>query len=392
MLNIKLLSVLMLMVVFSPLAIDIFLPALPIMAEQLETSLTTMQSSVTIFLLAMGFGQFFSGPLADKFGRRPVALVGVCIYFLSSLLCAYANSVELHLFSRLLTGLGTCGIVVAAFAVVRDHCNAVQSGMMYSYLNGVICCIPALAPILGGWLTTNYGWQSNFVFMSLFSLFAGVIIFVFLKESNPHSSDEQIKLVSLSRYKSIITNPVFLFHGILVMLSMAVIIAYVSSSPAWLMVALGLNQDEFIFWFSINAVVNIFACLSAPKILQKIGAFKTINIGMTILVAGGLLMFVSQDVATASAFMLPIMLSSIGFSLIMGTSAGQALAPFANKAGTASALLGVMQMSGSAIVVLIIQSLNITIIQQISLLMLSIFPLYLIWNLKRFNSNLVIEN
>ena len=320
------LPLLMLMVVFSPLAIDIFLPALPIMALDLAVDITLMQWSISIFLLTMGLGQLFSGPLADKYGRKPVAIVGISLYMLSAFTLYFTATIESHLLFRSLQGFGSCAISVAAFSIVRDKYNATESGMMYSYLNGFICCIPALAPLLGGWLTNQFNWQSNFMFMALFAVIACVTVAIFLKETNstPIAKRPNIKVISISQYKSVIGNKIFLFHSVLVMISMAVIIAYVTSAPAWIMIKLGLTQDDFIFWFSVNAVVNILACVTAPKFLKVFGVVKTLNVGLAAMILAGVMLIVLSSSHTAFAFMLPIMMSSIGFCLMMGTSAGQA--------------------------------------------------------------------
>ncbi|WP_371185181.1 multidrug effflux MFS transporter [Thalassotalea maritima] len=383
------LPVLMLMVVFSPLAIDIFLPAMPDMANDLQTSLTTLQWSVSGFLLAMGCGQLIAGPLADKYGRKPIAMIGIVIYFIACLACVAADTVSWHLFARFVHGLGTCAIVVSAFAIVRDRFDAVQSGMMYSYLNGVICCIPALAPILGGWLAHEYGWRSTFSFMAAYAVGAGTLVALFLKETNSTKQPTQVTLFSMARYKSVITDRMFVFHALAVMLAMAVIIAYVSSSPAWLMVALQQNQDEFIFWFSLNAVVNIIACLTAPKLLTRWGVAFTLHIAFTVLMFGGILMYGLLSIKEAWAFMIPVMFSSVGFSLLMGTCAGQALAPFAEKAGTASAMLGFLQMAGSAVLVGVVQQLPLPIPAQVALLMCGFIVFMLIWLIPSMQRRLI---
>jgi DHA1 family bicyclomycin/chloramphenicol resistance-like MFS transporter len=383
------LPLLILMVIFSPLAIDIFLPALPLMAHDMAVSLNQMQSSIMVFILSMGFGQLLSGPLADRYGRRPVALAGIVIYGFSSLFAAYSTNLELLLSARSLQGLGACAIVVAAFACVRDRYNAIQSGVMYSYLNSAICCIPALAPILGNVLTEHFGWRSNFQFMSLYAVGAGLVIALTLKESRPADTLQHGKLISLHRYIPIIKNPVFLFHSVVVMLAMAIIIAYVSSSPAWLMVKLGLNQQEFVYWFSINAALNIIACILAPKALIKWGARLTIGAGMLVLIGAGILMLTLLQWHHPMGFMLPIMLSSVGFSLLIGPCAAQSLAPFAKNAGTASALLGFIQMSGAALIATLLQMLPLTEAEQMSLLMLTILPVYALYklpNIKRLIS------
>jgi DHA1 family bicyclomycin/chloramphenicol resistance-like MFS transporter len=390
--NRQLLPLLILMVIFSPLAIDIFLPALPIMAEELLVPMKEIQWSITIFILSMGFGQLISGPLADRYGRRPVAMAGIIIYGLASLLCAYADNLAFFLLSRLVQGFGACAIVVAAFASVRDKYNAIESGVMYSYLNSAICCIPALAPLLGNVLTEYFGWRSNFQFMTGYAVFAGLILFFTLKETRPTHTIPSKNLISLGHFITVAKHPVFLFNALVVMLSMAIIIAYVTSSPAWLMVRLGLDQQSFVYWFSLNAVINIVACFLAPQVLVKFGARVTIGFGMVLLIVAGLLMLTLLTWQTPEAFMLPIMISSLGFSLLMGACAGQALAPFGEKAGSASALLGFVQMSGSAVIVYLLQLLPLNEAEQLVLLMLSIIPVYFIWKLPQVKVRIMLDS
>ncbi|AZQ84539.1 Bcr/CflA family efflux MFS transporter [Colwellia sp. Arc7-635] len=390
--NKQLLPLLILMVIFSPLAIDIFLPALPIMAEEFVAPMKHMQWSVTIFILSMGFGQLISGPLADRYGRRPVALGGIIIYGLASLVSAYSDSLTFFLLSRLLQGFGACAIVVSAFASVRDKYNAIESGVMYSYLNSAICCIPALAPLLGNVLTEAFGWRSNFEFMTGYAVFAGLILFFTLRETKPEHTEQHKNLISLAQFMPVLKHPVFLFNSLVVMLAMAIIIAYVSSSPAWLMVRLGLDQQSFVFWFSMNAVINIVACFLAPKFLVRFGARVTIGSGMILLITAGLLMLALLAWKTPIAFMLPIMTSSLGFSFLMGACAGQALAPFGQKAGAASALLGFIQMSGSAVIVYLLQLLPFNEAEQLALLMLVAVPIYAIWKLPQVKARIMLDN
>ncbi len=379
------------MVIFSPLAIDIFLPALPVMAQDFSVSMTKIQWSITAFILTMGFGQLVTGPLADRYGRRPVAIGGIIIYGLSSILAAYSDSLAFFLISRLAQGLGACAIVVAAFATVRDKYNAIESGVMYSYLNSAICCIPALAPLLGNVLTEYFGWRSNFEFMAGYAAIAGAILFFSLKETKPAHTEQHKRLFTMARFTPVLKHPVFLFNAFVVMLAMVIIIAYVSSSPAWLMVKLGLDQQSFVYWFSFNAAINIIACFLAPRVLVRYGARVTIGFGMVLLIVAGVLMFALLAWHSAAAFMLPIMISSLGFSLLMGACAGQALAPFGDKAGSASALLGFMQMSGAAVIVYLLQLLPINEAEQLALLMLTIIPVYVIWKLPQVKKHIMLD-
>lgn len=377
------LPLLMLMVVFSPLAIDIFLPALPLIADEFTVSLSQTQWSIGAFLLSMGAGQLLCGPMADKYGRRPIAITGALIYGLSSLLAAQSSNLESFLLLRVIQGFGACAIVVAAFASVRDRFNPMQSGIMYSYLSSVICCVPAIAPLLGNVLTEQFGWRSNFEAMAIYGVVAGGLIIWGFPETKPVRQSASVKFISMSQFLPIIKHPVFLFNALVNTLAMAIILAYVSSSPAWIMVHLEHSQHTFVWWFSANAIVSIVAYFFTPKVLLKLGPRKTIGLGMFTLLASGLMMLLLIGWLNVAAFMLPVMLSSIGISLVMGCCAGQALSPFGDNAGTASALLGFLQMSGAAVLVALLQLLPMSIPMQFGCLAMTLIPVLLLWQQPR---------
>ncbi|MCF7484112.1 multidrug effflux MFS transporter [Vibrio sp. J1-1] len=350
-------ALLTLLVLFSPLAIDIYLPALPLIASTFQVDNALAQDTITWFLFAMGVGQLFAGPLADKLGRRTVALGGITIYAMSALLAWSAQNIEWMLMSRLLQGLGACATSVAAFATVRDIFGPEKSGKMISYLNGAICFIPALAPILGSWLTQQFDWRANFSFMTGFAVVSGALMFLMMKETNP--ATEKQAVFKLSRYWAVLSTPSFIFHASLCLMAMAVILAYVTSAPSVLMTGMGLSMNEFTFWFGVNAVINIAACMLAPKFMERFGTHSTLVLGISTLGLAGVVMMMMNGQNTAFSFMLPIFMSSVGFALILGGAAGKALEPFGDKAGTAAALLGLFQMSGSGLLVGTLQRLSL---------------------------------
>ncbi|CAH0542006.1 multidrug effflux MFS transporter [Vibrio marisflavi] len=368
---------LVLLVLFSPLAIDIYLPALPNIAGDLNVASTVAQDTITWFMFSMGLGQLFAGPLADKFGRKTIAVAGVVIYALSAWLAYLAQSIEWLLLARLLQGFGACSTSVAAFASVRDLFGPSRSGKMISYLNGAICFIPALAPILGSWLTIHFGWRSNFSLMAIFAVVVGLLVVVSMKESHTPSSKPQ-KVFNPKRYWSVLKQPTFIFHSTMCLLAMAAILAYVTSAPVILMEQQGLSMTQFTMWFSINAVVNIIACMVAPKVMDKIGTHKCLIIGSLLLIVAGSAMYMLSDLHVAIAFMFPVFISSVGCSLILGSGAGQALAPFGDRAGTAAALLGLFQMSGSGVVVSWVQKLSYMPQVIVAIQMLFVIPVFLI--------------
>ena len=382
-----LLSLLVLLVLFSPLAIDIYLPAIPQMAEALHAPVQQMQGTITGFLFSMGLGQLLSGPLADRYGRRPVALTGILLYGISALLAALASSFGELMVARILQGLGACATSVAAFAVVRDHYGPKRSGQMISYLNGAICFIPALAPLLGGWLTAHFGWPSSFWMMAGYALLVGAWLALRMPETRPADTLSGGALISWQRYRPVLVDPRFLFNALLCMLAMAVILAYVTVAPLQLMVRLGLDMAGFTHWFTGNAVLNILACFLAPRLIGRFGARRTLRAGLLVLCSSALLLTLLKGMQTPLAMMGPVFISSIGFAMVLGSAAGMALAPFGHCAGTASALLGLLQMSGAGALVSLTAIVSGATIEQLELHMWLLVPAFVL-SLTRFGRRL----
>ncbi|WP_265462540.1 multidrug effflux MFS transporter [Aeromonas salmonicida] len=346
-----LILLLVLLVLFSPLAIDIYLPAIPQMAEQLGAEVTLMQGTITWFLFSMGLGQLLVGPLADRYGRKPIALGGVLLYGLSALAAGFAASLGELMLARVLQGFGACATSVAAFSVVRDSYGPKKSGQMISYLNGAICFIPALAPLLGGWLTAKAGWSANFWFMAGYAAIVGSWLLWRMPETRPGETCSSGPLISWSRYSPVLRSPSFLFNACLCMLAMAVILAYVTAAPVQLMVKLGLDMSGFSYWFTANAALNILACFLAPRFIARVGPRRTLRIGLLVITLSAMALTLVQHIDHPLAMMGPVFFSSIGFAMVLGSAAGMALAPFGHCAGTAAALLGLFQMSGSGALV-----------------------------------------
>lgn len=361
--------VFMMLVVMSPLAIDIFLPAIPLISQSLNASLASVQATVTVFLAAMGLGQIVAGPLADKFGRRPLALGGMAIYLVGGFTASFAPTVEVLLLSRVLQGLGACALSVSAMSGIRDSYGPDRSARMYSYVNGVICVIPALAPLLGGFLTEIGGWRYNFYFITCTAALVGIFILLKLPETRPSNTKSDGKLISRARYRGILAHPAFRYHSGLVMLAMAVIIGYVTISPAVLMVNMKQTPLVFSYWFGANAVINIIAAFLAPKVTDFIGKRAALYVAVLtcVLSAIGLIMF--THINDPFAFMGPVFMGNIGFCFIFAICGGSALKPFGKEAGTASALMGLFQMSGASFIVGVLQLLPISGVQVLGILM-----------------------
>ncbi|KPZ57760.1 MULTISPECIES: multidrug effflux MFS transporter [unclassified Pseudoalteromonas] len=375
--NLILLLILALLVIFCPMAIDIYLPAFPTIAKQFNVTEQQVQQTVAIFMLTVGLGQLIAGPLADKFGRKPVAVVGVSLYAGSALLAYMAPSFAVLMCARALQGLGACATFVVAFAIVRDKYGSERSGQMITYLNGIVCFIPALAPILGAWLTVQFGWRMNFMFLTLFALTGLVITLTLFRETRPADSHYQGHILDLRRFVPIITTPIFLFNSLLCMVAMSAILVFVTLAPGWIITHLGGTVADFTFWFTLNAILSIVASFTTPIYIKR-NSQKALRVGVTVLVGSGILMIALSHIESAIALMLPILIAALGFALSLGSAAGMALSRFPKQAGTASALIGAMQMSGASLLVFLTQYLGLSTPWLIAFHLLLLTPLWLI--------------
>ncbi|KRC79209.1 multidrug transporter CflA [Achromobacter sp. Root83] len=347
-----LIGLLMGLVTLTPMAIDIYLPSLPAMAHGFGEPVSALQASITLFIFAVGVGQMLIGPLADRYGRRPVALCGVLAYLVGSALGAAASSLEAFYVARIVQGLGACSASLVAFAAVRDCFSPAVGARVYSYLNGALCTVPALAPMLGGVLALQAGWRSTFVFMAVFSLALAALLAARFEETRARPTQPHGALYSLRRYAPIVASGRFLYFAMFGMAGMAMILVFVSAAPVVLVQQLGYSELGFSAWFGGNAAINIAAFFLAPAFISRFGRHTMVRVGMAALLLASAMHVCAWLWAPLSAwiFMLPVAVLTVGFSLALGSGLSLALEPFAERAGTAAAVYGLFQMSGSAVV------------------------------------------
>ena len=341
-----------LLILFSPLGIDIYLPVLPELSTLFNATASDVQYTLSLFIFASGIGQLIAGPLADRYGRRPVALWSILLFLVASLAAAMSQDLDQLYFSRTLQGLAACGTSVVSYTLIRDLFEGHQRATAYNYLNGALCVAPAGAPLVGAMLATTFGWRSIFVALAVFSALVFVYMLLKLPESRPQHTVIPKKLISLAPYSQVLREPMFLYYGFTCMAALAAIISYVSYAPLVLIQELGLDQQQFGILFGANAILIMLANLFAPRLIGKMGAVSTVLAGSGILTLAGTAMLLSQQVhgSTLLGYVAPVAVASVGFALILGAATSKALEPFPSQAGTASALLGCWQMMGAAII------------------------------------------
>ncbi|EKT58345.1 multidrug effflux MFS transporter [Providencia sneebia] len=354
----KFLILLLLIVLLSPLAIDLYLPTIPAIAVALDTEQPIVQSTISLFILIFGVGQLISGPLVDRYGRKPIAITGIAIYIIGSIVAALANSIELFIASRILQGIAVCCTGVVAFSGVRDRMNGTEAAKAFGFLNGTLNIVPALAPLLGGLLAEAWGWRAPFWFLALYAVLLLILVVAFLPETRPESL-KHIKKIQFNHYLHILRNKNFLVFALVNAGSMGMVLTYVSFAPSVLMNEYNLTPLEFSLVFGANGFWIMMASYIANHYIPKIGRPNCLKVGSLFMAVGGIGLLSASTILTSLdydhwlVYMLPVACACTGLAFMMGTATSYALEPFEKEAGTASALVGFVQMAGGAVIGLV---------------------------------------
>ncbi|CNK98086.1 multidrug effflux MFS transporter [Yersinia alsatica] len=349
----KFLFLLLSLILLGPLGIDLYLPTIPAIAKGLNSSESLIQSTIALFILVLGLGQLIAGPLVDKYGRKPIAIIGIILYMLGAAMAALAVSPMMFVGSRLLQGVAVCCTAVVAFSGVRDRLNGNEAARAFGFLNGTLNIVPALAPLLGGLLAEAFGWRAPFWFLALYGLLVLILIIVFLPETRP-ADTQPVKSLPIKNYLRILRDDRFLIFSLVNAGAMGMALTYVSLAPNVLMVGAGLSPLQFSLVFGANGFWIMAVSFFASRVIQKVGRPTCLMTGSLLMALGclGLLFGLTQlSAATQNhwlVYMLPVASACAGLAFMMGPATSYALEPYANEAGVASALVGFVQMAGGA--------------------------------------------
>jgi DHA1 family bicyclomycin/chloramphenicol resistance-like MFS transporter len=327
-----------------PLSIDMYLPALPALAEELQTSASLTQLSLTAFLLGIALGQLIVGPISDVRGRRYPLIFGVVAYTLVSFLCVIAPSIWTFVLLRLGQGLAGAAAIVVARASVRDLYSGVELTRFLALLMLVNGAAPIFAPIIGANILTVTSWRGVFAVLGFLGVLMLVAVMFGLKETLPPERRSKGGMGNmLMSYKKLLGNRTFVGYALTQGFMMASMFAYISGSTFVLQQLFGVSPKMFSLIFGLNGLGLIIATQIAGRLAGRIEARRMLGFGLSIAAAGALLLMASALMKLGLAFVIPaffLVVSSIG--VISTTTTSLSLQDQGKSAGSASALLGML--------------------------------------------------
>jgi len=345
------LSLLIVLSAIAPLAVDMFLPAMPSMASELDISSTTLQLCVTLFLLAFAGSQLIYGPCSDRFGRRPVMTGGLFLFILGGIVCVLANGPTMLIVGRVIQGFGGGAGAAISRAIVLDHYGKESAARALSYINVATPLAPMLAPIIGGLLLEVFDWQAVFFALILLGVMLLIGYRVSFSETNRYQDSTALTYDSiLKNLGTLFSTRDFVVYSTTIGFMFSAQLIFISSSSFVLIDEFGLSPRNFGFSFGLMAFGIMLGAWTASRSIGRIRTRRLVLIGTGIGMLGGATMvaFTLTGMSNVWTIVLPMTATAFGFGFARPAAMAAAMIPFPQIAGMASAILGFVQMLGAS--------------------------------------------
>ncbi|WP_417270570.1 multidrug effflux MFS transporter [Celeribacter sp.] len=337
-----------------PFAIDMFLPALPAIAADLNATVASTQGTITFYFIAFGLTQMIYGPWSDQVGRKRPLYIGLGLFFVASVLAAMAPTISMLILARVGQGLGAASLMVVTRAIIRDQYTGYEATKLMGLIMLVFSVSPMFAPLSGAALITVTGWRGIFAGMAVAAVVAMLVTAIWQAETLPKEHRVPVHLKTMGRgIRTLMRDPVFMGLTFVGGFGMSAFFIFIASASFVYVETFGLTPTQFSLAFTVNAMGFIGASQAAAPLMQKHGALKIILLGV-----GGFA--VSMCALMALALMglasFPVILvgliAGFGFmGLVIPTTMVAALDPHGEIAGLASSLGGTLQMVAGGIMV-----------------------------------------
>ncbi|WP_166924121.1 multidrug effflux MFS transporter [Flavobacterium poyangense] len=335
-----------------PFSIDMYLPGFSKIAADLHTTVAKVSMSLSSYFVGISAGQLLYGPLLDRFGRKKPLFVGLMVYILASLGCAYVSDIDSFIFLRFIQAIGSCAATVASVAMVRDLFPAKDIPKVFSMLMLVVGLSPMLAPTIGGYVTEDYGW--HMVFLILMCMGILILIASQIGLPNSYKPDASISLKPkpiIANFLMVLKEPQFYTYAFTGAIAFSGLFSYVAASPIVFMDIYHVDAKTYGWIFAFMSLSFIGSSQLNSILLKKFSSEQMI-FGALITQSVISIIFLILSLQNLLGLyetigILFIYLACLGIS--NPNTAGLTMAPFAKNAGSASALMGAIQLGLGAL-------------------------------------------
>ncbi len=332
------------------LATNILLPSLPQMAASLNVTTAAVTSAITIFLAVFAIGQLAVGPISDRYGRRWPVLIGFGVFFIGSVWCAFATDLTGLLIGRVIQAAGACATSVLSRAIARDMFSGAALARAMALIMIAMAAAPGFSPLLGGALDHAFGWRSEFLLVAAFAALGAVAYAALLGETHHATRTPLDPLAIAKNYLGLIADRRFVVPAATVSLIMGGLFSMFSASPRILIETMHLTPIRLGLLFAGTVLIVFAAGMLATRLAPRYGLDRSIRGGLLATVTGGIAMLlVSFYSPNFLSYLGAVSVFLLGMGIVNPLGTAQALSPFGDKAGAASALVGFWQMMTAAI-------------------------------------------
>ncbi|MGE6352812.1 multidrug effflux MFS transporter [Flavobacterium sp. NPDC079362] len=349
---IKLILILGSLTALGPFSIDMYLPGFSGIAKDLHTTVAKVSMSLSSYFIGISAGQLLYGPLLDRFGRKKPLFVGLLVYILASLGCVYVADIDSFILLRFVQAIGSCAATVASVAMVRDLFPVKDIPKVFSLLMLVLGLSPMLAPTIGGYVTEDYGWHT--VFFILMCMGIAILIAAMVGLPNTYKPDTSISLKPkpiIANFLKVLKEPQFFTYAFTGSIAFSGLFTYVAASPIIFMDIYHVDAKTYGWIFAFMSVSFIGSSQLNSVLLKKFSSEQMIFgalITQSVIAIVFLILSLNNLLGLYEIIaMLFLFLGCLGIS--NPNTAGLTMAPFAKNAGSASALMGAIQLGLGAL-------------------------------------------
>ena len=335
----------------SVLSTDIYLPSLPYLPEYFSTDAKSVQLTMSLNLAGFALAQMIHGPLSDRFGRRPILLIGMIGFLLASLACAAAQSIGQLVIARTLQGAAASAEAVLILAVIRDLYDDTKAAKMLGIYGMSISVAPAIGPLLGGYIFVWFGWRANFLLLSVVIAVITLLIWRYLSETTVPDREALRPRRLFYGYLGLLLKPDFMIYVVLLALSLGGLFAFVAGAPFVLIDRLGVRPQDYGYYQALVVGAYFVGNLIAARISDKVPSEWLLRTSLVFMALGGgmLPLLLVLDLETPLALAGAMSFFGLGLAFIFVTAPVRALTVAGTGGGMASALLSAIEMGGGAL-------------------------------------------